>query len=85
MKVFDSPEAGNSYGLQFNVLPNIIHLPDSTFVDLVVAPYDTDVTCILSVTACDELKNGVPVTSCTALIEPATELCSIDVPFSCFF
>ncbi|VDD91237.1 unnamed protein product [Enterobius vermicularis] len=77
-KICCNEEEGNTYGLRFRATPNIIHALGPTFVDMVIAPYDSDVTCILYVTASSRYTRGKIATYCSAVVEPIPELCKAE-------
>uniref|UniRef100_A0A915APJ2 Uncharacterized protein n=1 Tax=Parascaris univalens TaxID=6257 RepID=A0A915APJ2_PARUN len=68
-------EAGNRYGLKFEPTSNSIYVLDPNLVDMVTAPVDSDVTCVLYVTASSHLSMQRKLTTCCRVfIEPVPEL-----------
>lgn len=74
-KFCDTSEIGNNYGLQFEATPNLIYVLDPNLVDMTTAPVDSDVTCVLYVTASSHLSVQRKLTTCCRVfIEPIPEL-----------
>uniref|UniRef100_A0A0N5B110 WD_REPEATS_REGION domain-containing protein n=1 Tax=Syphacia muris TaxID=451379 RepID=A0A0N5B110_9BILA len=76
-KVANGSDGKNTYGLQFKA-PNVVHEVDPIFVDMVIAPYDSDVTCVLYVTASSHFTRGKLATLCHVIVEPIPELCTTE-------
>lgn len=74
-KCCSANEAGNRYGLKFEATSNSIYVLDPNLVDMVTAPVDSDVTCVLYVTASSHLSMQRKLTTCCRVfIEPVPEL-----------
>uniref|UniRef100_A0A914V3R1 Uncharacterized protein n=2 Tax=Plectus sambesii TaxID=2011161 RepID=A0A914V3R1_9BILA len=67
-------EGGDDLRLTFSPTPNYIYSLDPSLVDMVRAPVDSDVTCVLYVTASASLTGHSVTTCCRVLMEPVPEL-----------
>ncbi|MFH4982380.1 hypothetical protein AB6A40_009089 [Gnathostoma spinigerum] len=72
---YPSKELSGHYGLEFETTPNLIYVLDPNLVDMVTAPVDSDVTCVLYVTASSvsNLRRKT-TTYCRIFVEPIPEL-----------
>lgn len=72
---------GNTLGLEFVVDGECIDVPQPVLVDMAIAPVDSDVTCVLYVTAESKVTSQGIASVCNVILQPMSALCSDDDGF----
>ncbi|KHJ79832.1 hypothetical protein OESDEN_20508 [Oesophagostomum dentatum] len=71
----------NTLGLEFILDGEPIDVPEPILVDMTVAPVDSDVTCVLYVTAESRVTEHGIVSMCNVVLQPMSALCTDDDDF----
>ncbi|RCN35605.1 hypothetical protein ANCCAN_18522, partial [Ancylostoma caninum] len=77
----DSSTSLNTLGLEFVLDGETVDISEPVLVDMTVAPVDSDVTCVLYVTAESRVTEQGILSMCNVVLQPMSALCTDDDDF----